>query len=178
MTAFLQLVIEHGLDQITVTDIANAADYGRWTFYQYFESKEDVAWETFVYWMTQLDQHILASVAHLPSPSREYESWRLIFQAFRQQRTFFLRLESILISKWYVRAKEYLIHQFLAHLNAGHFLLMEGVRPEIAARLYVTALMEMLEHWGRNPQLGDTEAMVNEFYCFIYNQSPPKTPQR
>lgn len=173
MEAFLRLVIERGFDQITVTDITNEAEYGRWVFYQYFESKEDVAWAAFKHWMTQLDSFLVASVQHLESPQREYESWRLIFQAFHQQRDFFTRLDSVIVSKWYVRAKEFLIQQFLQHLHDGHFALMDGIRPEIAARLYVTALVELLEYWGRNPDIGDVDTLADEFFTFIFNQTPP-----
>ncbi len=173
MNAFLQLVIEHGFDRITVTDIANAADYGRWTFYQYFESKEAVAWAVFEHWMTQLDAHLVTAVEHLPPPQCEYQSWRLILQAFEQQKPFIMRLDSVLVSRWRERAKEFLIAQFLGHLHAGRFALMTGVRPEIAARLYVTAMMELLTHWGNTPDLGDAALLVDEFYTFIFNQSPP-----
>jgi AcrR family transcriptional regulator len=174
MNAFLQLVIEKGLDQISVTDIANAADYGRWAFYQYFDSKEDVAWATFIYWMTQLDTYLVDAVKHLESPQREYQSWRLIFQAFHDQKPFLTRLDSVMASKWHVRAKEFLIEQFLQHLQVGNFALMDGVRPEIAARLYVVALMELLEHWGRYPEVGDSDLLVDEFFTFIFNQPPPQ----
>jgi AcrR family transcriptional regulator len=174
MNALLRLVVERGLDRITVTDIANEADYGRWTFYQYFESKEDVAWATFVHWMTQLDSYLVAAVQHLPSPQREYESWRIIFQSFQQQKPFFTRLDSLMNSIWYMRAKEFLTEQFLQHLRAGHFALMEGVRPELAARLYVAAIMELLAYWGHNPALGDADGLVDEFFTFIFNQPPPQ----
>ncbi|HEX2619372.1 MAG TPA: TetR/AcrR family transcriptional regulator [Phototrophicaceae bacterium] len=177
MDALLTLVVEKGFDQITVTDIANEANYGRWTFYQYFDSKEEAAWATFVYWMTQLDTYLVAAVQHLDSPYREYESWRLIFQAFHQQKSFLMRLDSVFASRWYVRAKDFLVQQFLNHLREGHFKLMDGVRPEIAARLYVVALMELLEYWGRTPELGDLDTLVDEFYIFIFNQPPPPPRQ-
>lgn len=174
MNAVLRLVMERGLDDITVTDIANEADYGRWAFYQYFESKEEAVWETFVYWMNQLDEMLIASVTHLESPRREYESWKIIFGAFHQQRQFFAKLESILASKWRTQAKEFLVDQFLQHLHNGNYALMEGVRPEIAARLYVTAIMELLEYWGLHPEIGGSDLLVDEFYTFIFNQPPPK----
>lgn len=173
INALLRLVIEKGLDQVIVTDIANEANYGRWAFYQYFDSREDVAWATFVHWMTQLDIYLVLVVQHLESPYREYESWRIIFQAF-QQTSFLMRLDSIMTSKWHAPAKEFLIQQFLQHLYNGHFALMEGVRPEIAARLYVVAIMELLEYWGRNPELGDVDTLVDEFFTFIFNQGPPR----
>lgn len=175
MNAFLRLVVEHGLDRITVTDIASEANYGRWTFYHYFESKEAIAWATFVHWMTQLDAHLIAAVKHLDSPRREYESWRIIFQAFQQRKAFLMRLDSLIASRWHRRAKEFLIQQFLQHVYDGHFALMAGVRPEIAARLYVVALMELLEYWGRTPDLGDVDTLVDEFFTFIFNQAPPES---
>ncbi|MFN8371821.1 MAG: TetR/AcrR family transcriptional regulator [Anaerolineae bacterium] len=174
MNAFLRLVMEKGLKNISVTDIAHEANYGRWAFYQYFSSKEDVAWAAFVHWMTQLDTQLVASVQHLPSPQREYQSWRLIFQAFQQQRPFLTRLDSPLIAAWRERAKEFLVQQFLQHLQAGRYSLMEGVRPQIAARLYVAAIMELLDYWGRNPDAGDVDTLVDEFFRFIFNQPPPK----
>jgi AcrR family transcriptional regulator len=173
MQALMRLFLEKGLDQISVTDIANEANYGRWTFYQYFDSREDVAWATFIYWMTQLDTYLIAAVQHLESPDREYESWLIIFQEFQRQRQFFTRLDSIMTSAWHTRAKEFLIQQFLEHLHAGRFKLMDGVRPEIAARLYVVAIMELLVYWGRTPELGDEVGLVDEFFTFIFNQPPP-----
>lgn len=178
MNALFRLVVEKGLDKITVTEIANEANYGRWAFYQYFDSKEEATWATFVYWMTELDTSLVEAVKHLESPQREYESWRLIFQAFQQQRHFFTRLDSLIASKWYIRAKEFLIQQFLGHLNAGHFALMDGVRPEIAARLYVACIMELLEYWGRTPEAGDADTMVDEFFTFIFNQPAPKSARK
>jgi len=178
MNAFLRLILEKPFGQISVTAIANEANYGRWAFYQYFDSKEDVAWATFVYWMTELDNALVTAFKHLESPYREYESWRMIFQAFDQQKHIFRRMDSSVIPEWHLRAKELLVQQFLGHLQDGHFALMVGVRPEIAARLYVVGLMELLEHWGRNPDLGDIESLVDEFFIFIFNQPPPKSAQK
>lgn len=178
MNALVGLVVEKGLDQITVTQIANEANYGRWAFYQYFDSKEDAAWATFIYWMTALDTSLVEAVKHLESPQREYESWRLIFRAFHQQKHFFTRLDSLIASEWYVRAKEFLVQQFLEHLHAGRFALMDGVRPEIAARLYVACIMELLEYWGRTPELGDADTLADEFFTFIFNQPAPRNARK
>ena len=83
-------------------------------------------------------------------------------------------MDSIFGSKWEMTAKEYLVAQFLAHLEAGNFRLMEDVRPEIAARLYVVAIMELLEHWGRHPEIGTAQSLADEFFVFIFKQAPPK----
>lgn len=174
MNAFVHLVMERGFDRVTVTDIANAADYGRWAFYQYFESKEHIALATFEHWMQSLDAQVVNSVRALEPPYREYESWRILITAFDVQRAFLMQLNSVMLSAWRVRAKEYLIAQFQAHIDAGLYRLMDGVRPEIAARLTVVALMELLETWGQNPMMGDSDTLADEFYTYIFNEKPPR----
>jgi AcrR family transcriptional regulator len=173
LEAFVRLVMARGFDHITVTDIAAEADYGRWAFYQYFESKEAVVWAVFEHWMALLDQAVVQAVQGLVSPRREYESWRIIFRAFDAQKPFMLQLGHFLLSEWRVRIKEFLVAQFLGHLKSGQFALMPGVRPELAARLYVAALIELLEHWAAHPEIGDADALLAEFFTFIFNRPPP-----
>jgi AcrR family transcriptional regulator len=174
MHATLCLIVERGFDRVTVTDIANYADYGRWTFYQYFESKEDAIYSAFVLWMNQLDHHLIEAVKDLESPRREYESWRMIFRACQQHRDFLIQLNHADFSAWRDRIKEFLVQQFYGHIQAGRFALMDGVRPEVAARLYVVSLLELLDYWGRSgdpPR--DADAIVDEFFMFIFRQAPP-----
>jgi AcrR family transcriptional regulator len=174
MRAILRLLQTRTFDQITVTDIANEADYGRWTFYQYFTSKEEAAYETFVYWMDDLDQQVVAAVQGLDSPMREYTSWQLLFAAFYEHQAFLMELQRGADILWHRQAKDYVIEQFSQHLYAGRFRLMEGVRPEIATRLYVSAVMELLEYWSYTPSVGDAKALADELFRFIFNQPPPK----
>jgi len=171
--AFLRLIVTRDLDKITVSDIANEADYGRWAFYQYFESKEAIAFAAFFYWMNELDAYVLSVVKDLASPEREYRSWNILCRAFEQQQAFFSRLDSLIASEWYSRAKEFLVEQFLSHLRTGRFALMNGVRPEIAARLYVVSIMELIEYWHSHPETESIDALVDEFFIFIFNQAPP-----
>lgn len=174
LLAFLRLIAVRPIDKITVTDIANEANYGRWAFYQYFQSKEEVAYAAFVLWMNELDARVVAAVKDRDSPQREYASWRMLFHAFDQQRVFFKHVTQLTGSVWYGQIKEFLVRQFLQHLHDGNFSLMPGVRPEIAARLYVAAVMELLELWASSPDSGDVDTLVDEFFIFIFKQPPPK----
>lgn len=172
--ALLRLVNQRGLEHISVTEIANEADYGRWTFYQYFRSKEEAAYAAFVHWMTQLDEQLIAQTDGLASPEREYRSWCIIFETFHQYRYLLLGLSHAVPSAWNLKAREFIIAQFTQHLQSGRFRLMAGVRPEIAARLYVMSLVELLEYWGNHPEIGNPQQLVDEFFTFIFNQPPPR----
>lgn len=176
INAFLRLINTRALDQITVSDIADEANYGRWAFYQYFQNKEDVVYAAFVHWMRQLDTYIVASVQHLESPRREYESWRIIFRTFHQQQVIFARLATFNDTSGYRQVKEFLIEQFSQHLLDGRFALMPGVRSPIAARLYVVALLELLEYWNSSDGSEDVDALADEFFIFMFKQPPPKAP--
>ncbi|MDX2163049.1 MAG: TetR/AcrR family transcriptional regulator [bacterium] len=181
MNALMRLVAAHGFDSVTVTDIAHEARYGRWTFYQYFTSKEDAAYQTFLTWMADLDRQVIRAVEGMESPRREYESWRVIVRACQGQRAFLMRLNAARLSAWREQAKEFLIAQFLTHMLAGRFALIDGVRPEISARLYVTGLLELIEYaWrtsaGDDPAL--MEALIDELFVFIFKQAPPRPAAR
>ena len=173
LLAFLRLIAVRPIEKITVTDIANEANYGRWAFYQYYQSKEEVAYAAFVLWMNQLDAQVIATVKDLTSPQREYVSWRMLFHAFDQQRVFFTHVNNLTGSAWHGQIKEFLVRQFLQHLHDGNFTLMPGVRPAIAARLYVGAAMELLELWATAPDSGELDTLVDEFFVFMFKQSPP-----
>jgi AcrR family transcriptional regulator len=51
MDATVSLIIGGGYDKLTITAIAKRANYGRWTFYQYFENKEDIMYHIITEWI-------------------------------------------------------------------------------------------------------------------------------
>jgi AcrR family transcriptional regulator len=57
----VELFSRHGLDQVTVEHIADVADLGKGTIYNYFQTKEDIV----VAYMVENESRIQASVARL-----------------------------------------------------------------------------------------------------------------
>lgn len=174
LLATLELILERGYDAVTVVDIAEKANYGRSTFYNYFNDKEEVAWAIFEHFMGQLDAHIIQSVAHLPSPQREYVSWQIIFKNIEQQKDFFRQLQNQnTLSLRYIM-KDYLVKQFGDHLRAGRFSLLTSVEPELASRYYVATIMELLDYWLQHPEIGSAQDMVERLFLLIFRQPIPK----
>lgn len=80
LNAASDLFREHGLDGVTVDEIAGAADVGKGTVYNYFEAKEDMV----VAIMVELDRAALATLSELPrqgmsvAEALDAALWRMI----------------------------------------------------------------------------------------------------
>ena len=173
--AFLRLIAVRDFEEITVTEIANEASYGRWIFYQYFHNKEDIAYAAFAQWMTQLDALVIDSVQGLDSPLREYRSLRILFGEFAKQKWFFRRMADSMTSSGRSQVRELLTEQFRGHLRAQRFsLMLPSVEPEIGARLYVVCGMEVLEYWLLHPEPIEMREVVDQFFTFIFRLPPPE----
>jgi AcrR family transcriptional regulator len=173
LQAALQLILERGYDALTVADIAERADYGRSTFYNYFNDKEDLVWAIFEHFMGLLDAHIIESVEHLPSPEREYASWLIIFENIGQQRDFFLQMEGHESLTLQQIMRRYLVEQFKGHLEAGRFSLLTSVKPEIAAQFFVATILELMSYWLHHPEYGTAQDIANDLFILVFRQAPP-----
>jgi AcrR family transcriptional regulator len=80
VTAAANLFRQRGLDEVTVDEIAAAADVGKGTVYNYFEAKEDIV----VALVVELDRAALATIGELPrqgmsvAEALDAALWRMI----------------------------------------------------------------------------------------------------
>lgn len=172
--AAITLIFEKGYDAVSVSEICQLADYGRSTFYLHFKDKEDLFWTILKHNRELMDKQILDEVKTLESPQREWTAWYRIFQSVPLQREFYLRLDgelSLRLRRW---QKEHLLTVFEAQLREGIYsLLLDDIPPEIAARFITGALLEVLEYWLIQPDLGDPETMARHFFRLVFRQEPP-----
>jgi AcrR family transcriptional regulator len=66
----IQLFTQHGIDAVTVDQIADAADIGKGTVYNYFTTKEDIV----VAFMVQLEAKVQADVSQLVVSRKSMEA--------------------------------------------------------------------------------------------------------
>ncbi len=175
--AAIALIVERGYDAVRVSDITEAANYGRSTFYLYFRDKEDLFWKILKAQMDQLDARILAAVEGMASPERERVAWRMIFEAILRARPFFLQMDGELSRRLRQLQKDYLIATYERQLREGLYSLMLDVPPELAARFICGAILEILEYWIHHPETGDAQAMADQMYRLVFRREPPQPAQ-
>ncbi|MCA9914564.1 MAG: TetR/AcrR family transcriptional regulator [Anaerolineae bacterium] len=172
INAAMHLIVERGYDAVSVTDITRAADYGRSTFYIYFENKEAMLWALLEHHLHTMDAAIVQAVQHLPQRERIFRAWVMIFRDIVQQRPFFLQLDSRLTDRLRLWQKQVLIDNLTRQLDEGLYSLELEVAPNIGARFIVGGLLEILEDWLQHPERGTPEEMASQMYYLVFREKP------
>lgn len=58
-----ELLLEHGINSLTISQIAQTAGVGKGTIYEYFENKEDIVFEIITTFIAEHEKKLLALVA-------------------------------------------------------------------------------------------------------------------
>lgn len=173
MEAGLQLILKNGYDNVTVSDIAREADYGRSTFYLHFEDKEDLALQLLLYQTKQLDNYMLDTVKKFDHPRREWEAWRIIVGTTEMQKQFFLQMNGDLSHRLRMRQTVELHATFEKNLTSGFYDYgLPDVPPAFQARFLVGAVQHVLEYWLRHPDMGDADTIAAYFFEMLFRQKP------
>jgi hypothetical protein len=49
-----------------------------------------------------------------------------------------------------------------------------GIDPKLVSRMHVGAIQEVVRHWILNPDWGDVDQIVDDFFRLSFNQEPPQ----
>ncbi|MEA3418253.1 MAG: TetR/AcrR family transcriptional regulator [Campylobacterota bacterium] len=76
-----ELLLTHGIDNLTISEIAKTAGVGKGTIYEYFENKEDIVFEIITTFMAGYEEKLLEVVEKSASvKKRIYHFFALIFE--------------------------------------------------------------------------------------------------
>ena len=53
------------------------------------------------------------------------------------------------------------------------YVLLANAPPDFIARMVVATVLEVLEYWLLNPQIGDAKAMVDIIYAMLLRSTAP-----
>jgi AcrR family transcriptional regulator len=175
MEAGLSILLEDGYDAMTITRIADRADYGRGTFYEYFKDKEDFIVQIIELLLDQHTTNINQRVAELPSPQREYFGWIHVFRTIEKYRDFFKSLHG--------RDYPSLMEQFSTHnvkrttqqLEQGVYAYGEIMQLPIPvmASFVASAMDGVIGYWLSTDCELPAEEIAGMMFKMLYHIEPP-----
>ncbi|WP_295417658.1 TetR/AcrR family transcriptional regulator [Sulfurovum sp.] len=76
-----ELLLEHGIDNLTIAQIAKTAGVGKGTVYEYFENKEDIVFEIITTFITEHEKRLEEiSRADIPTKEKLFHFFYLLFE--------------------------------------------------------------------------------------------------
>ena len=164
-----KLLLEKGVDALTVHDITKEADVARGTFYVYFESKEAVIWSLLEAILKPIDQELLENPA-LDDASR-IKKWQYIFQEISTHQEI---LEALLGEKGHIsvyrRMESYIAELMERDFKAGYLVTKDGLENDFVAKYLAGALMSVIVGWLEHPKNSNIEQVAQQFFTMARRQ--------
>ena len=105
LSTAIQLFSQHGLDSVTVDQIADAADIGKGTIYNYFSTKEDIV----VAFMVDFETRVQAKVRRLVTSKGSLESILAGFIRFQfQMKKPYHQFVRVFLGQMFLRTEQFL----------------------------------------------------------------------
>jgi AcrR family transcriptional regulator len=93
------LLLEHGINDLTISQIAKTAGIGKGTVYEYFQNKEDIVFEIITLFITEHEEDFYESVKHATTTKEKiYHFLNLLYANEETQKHLSLYREFIAIS--------------------------------------------------------------------------------
>ncbi|KAB8162177.1 TetR family transcriptional regulator [Streptomyces sp. 3MP-14] len=164
--AALRLTVEHGIENVTVEAIADAAGISRRTFSNYFSSKEDAL-------LFGEEQQTRALVETLRQRPPEESAWTALTSAAR---SLSMRMGTPEERAWGARSKLAMRHPSLLARQMGNHVALERdlvaaitgrpgterIRPQVYAAAFLTALRIATRHWVEEGGSGELMDLLGE----------------
>ncbi len=76
-----ELLLEHGINSLTISQIAKTAGVGKGTIYEYFENKEDIVFEIITTFIVEHERRLLElSDAQISTKEKLFQFFYLLFE--------------------------------------------------------------------------------------------------
>ncbi|KYJ86747.1 TetR/AcrR family transcriptional regulator [Sulfurovum riftiae] len=125
-----ELLLEHGIDNITISQIAKTAGVGKGTVYEYFENKEDIVFEIITTFVVEYEKRFEEiSTSDLATREKLFRFFNLLFENETARRHLVIYKEFLAISMVHeipemLRFSEEIQAKFVKFL---HQILQEGI---------------------------------------------------
>jgi AcrR family transcriptional regulator len=173
MQSAIDLFMEHGYDNVTLSAIAEEADVGRATFYLHFDDKIDMC----IAIINQNTQHIINMAGEnnkdLSMRERSYYSWLEMFTVVQTQMPYYFALMGKDMLAILQRNREYTVAQYLSNLEQGLYDIELDLPHEFVANFLAGAVQQVIGWWIAAEFKHAPQEMAEMMYNIIYRESPP-----
>jgi len=175
MESGLSLLLDVGYDKLTVTMICDVADYGRGTFYEYFDDKEDFIVQILGLLMEQHTTTINQDAMELPSPQREYFGWVQGFKTVERYKEFFENLHGRDYPSLMEKFNEYNTARIVRELEHGIYAYgdMMQLPIPIMANFVASAMDGLVKYWLSTDCELPAEDIAGMMFKMLYHVDPP-----
>ncbi|MFC0038319.1 TetR/AcrR family transcriptional regulator [Actinomadura rayongensis] len=164
--AAVRLTAEHGLDQVTVEAIADAAGVSRRTFSNYFENKEDALLYGHIEWRCRLSDRFAARPDGEPAWTALRTAAHEVFADFSLHPGLLRQIQlahcNPSLNQGQVARFAELELELAALIAARDGLPADGIRARVLAAAFLTAVRVGAQRWADEHPGRSLIALVNE----------------
>ena len=172
--ALVELMLQHGFEEISVQQVLERAHVGRATFYAHFRNKHDLLLSDAERFFEMLERNFMASAAG----SRRVAPVAELFAHVADYHHFQRALAQSEMSD----AVHELLTGHLARIIQRRMVEVcperrpGGLPPGVAARLFAAALVEMMRWWLERGAQPDASEMDRQFHALVWRGLGPAAP--
>ena len=174
LDATLTCLLRDGYQRLTVTAIAEAADVGRGTFYQYFHNADDALLTVAGRYFTHMQAEAHAMMAQYESPEKEIRAWQMAYEHAHALKPLFVMLADPDASGLARRFQQVMIAGFEQSLSmdAFQYPTWMALPLDVMATFSAGAVFALMQRWLAGELDYSASEMAAMTYKLLYHQPP------
>lgn len=173
--AMIKLVLEKGVEEITIQEITDTADLGRGTFYFHFDDKEDLLWSIVEDRIQATERQVMEDFGGRVPEQPEYYAYLNMFQHVKQHADVYRLLVGDRGSQGVAnRARKYLVEETQRDIESYGVFGEIGQPAEITAQIVVGMLFSLILWWLESEGAYTPSDLARILYTTLHHRQPPE----
>lgn len=165
-TALVELMLQHGFEEISVQQVLDRAQVGRATFYAHFRNKHDLLLSDAERFFEMLERNFLASAAGSRRVAPVAELFAHVADYHHFQRALAQSEMSDAVHELLIGHLARIIQRRMTEVCTERR--PGGLPPAAAARVFAAALVEMMRWWLERGAQPDAVEMDRQFHELVW----------
>jgi len=173
MNAAVKLIIADGYDKLTITAIADEADYTRRAFYLHFKSTEDIVQVILVEWYQKIQVELMKHIHQLEYPMREYALWNKGLEILYQNIAFLKQMPDLLTHELGAPVREEIRKAILDNIMNREVQFRDGITPNLLIKMEINMMGLLIDTLKTTSDITQAQQIIDDHFRILFNQEPP-----